>query len=160
MYSSFFLRKSITTSGVPVAPFLISASVELTSGHHNPNNNNHNNNNQSVHFPQSSQFRFPFIDLLGDGYSTFSYIPTIFVSNNLVAIAGTRAYAEQAIVSTFNPAHDPYASSSVLPGGGDREGSIYFDVFRLNMSGPAVLNTTYRRHPGRYGEVGEYPLSL
>lgn len=104
---------------------------------------------------QSAQFRFPFIDVLGDGYSTFSYIPTIFISNNLIAIAGTKAYAEDAIVSTFDPPHDPYAS---VPG--DRDGNIYFDVFSLNKSGPAVLNTTYRPCAGRYGGVGDYPLSL
>lgn len=58
-------------------------------------------------------------------------------------------------MSTFNPPHDPYA---FVPG--DRDGHTYFDVFRLNASGPAILNTTYRPHPGRYGEVGEYPLHL
>ena len=104
---------------------------------------------------QSSQFRFPFIDVLGDGYSTFSYIPTIFVSDNVIAVAGTEAYATTAIVSRFNPLHDPYA---VVPG--HKRRGIYFDVFRLNATGPAVLNTTYRPHPGRYGEIGEYPLSL
>ena len=104
---------------------------------------------------QSAQFRFPFIDLLSDGYSTFSYIPTLFISNNPLAIAGTQAYAEYPIVSTFNPPHDPYAS---VPS--DTDGNIYFDVFRVNTSGPAVLNTTYRPHPGRFGEIGDYPLSL
>lgn len=104
---------------------------------------------------QSAQFRFPFIDVLGDGYSTFSYNPTIFISNNLLAIAGAKAYLEESIVSTFDPPHDPYAS---VPG--DRDGNIYFDVSRLNTSGSAVLNTTYRPHAGRYGEVGDYPLSL
>ena len=104
---------------------------------------------------QSSQFRFPFIDVLGDGYSTFSYIPTIFISNNAIAVAGADAYGGSALVSTFNPPHDPY---DFVPGHKNR--SIYFDVFRLNASGPAVLNTTYSPHPGRYGEVGEYPLSL
>ena len=104
---------------------------------------------------QTSQFRFPFIDVLGDGYSTFSYIPTIFVSDNAIAVAGTEAYAETALVSTFDPPHDPYA---FVPG--RKHGDIFFDVSRANASGPAVLNTTYRPHPGRYGEVGEYPLSL
>lgn len=103
----------------------------------------------------SSQFRFPFIDLLGDNYSTFSYIPTLFISDNAIAVAGSEAYAEDAIASTFNPPHDPYA---FVPG--DRSGSVYFDVFRVNSSGPAVLNTTYRPHWGRYGEIGEYPLSF
>ncbi len=104
---------------------------------------------------QTSQFRFPFIDVLSDGYSTFSYIPALFVSNNAIAVAGSVAYAEDAIVSTFNPPHDPYAFAP-----GDRHGSIYLDVSRLNSSGPAVLNTTYRPRPGRYGRIGEYPLSL
>ena len=104
---------------------------------------------------QSTQFRFPFIDLLGDGFSTFSYIPTMFISDNQIAIAGTEAYAEEAVVATFDPPHDPYAFA---PGG--RGGSIYFDVFRPNVSRSAVLNTTYAPHPGRYGEVGEFPLSL
>ena len=69
------------------------------------------------------QFRFPFIDLLVDGYSTFSYIPTIVLSNDALAIAGSEAYCEDAIPATFAPPIDPYA---YIPG--RRDESIYFNV--------------------------------
>ena len=131
----------------PVSGSLISACVSLLVYRPLPTSN--------LYIIQSSQFRFPFIDLLGDGYSTFSYIPTLFISDNAIAVAGSEAYAETAIASTFDPPHDPYA---FVPG--DRSGSVYFDVFKLNSSGPAVLNTTFRPRRGRYGEIGEYPLSL
>lgn len=101
---------------------------------------------------KSAQFRFPFIDLLGDGSSTFSYIPTIYISNDPIAIAGARAYYEDAIVATFNPPLDPYAA---VPGSRDKE--LFFDVF---LNGTPVLNATFRPQWGVYGEVGDYPLSL
>ena len=64
-------------------------------------------------------------------------------------------------MSRFDPPRDPYA---FVPAGRNRRGGdVFFDVFRLKngSAGPeAVLNTTYRPRAGRYGEVGEYPLSL
>ena len=101
---------------------------------------------------QSAQFRFPFIDLLGDGYSTFSYIPALYISNDPIAIAGSRAYYEETLVATFNPPLDPYAA---VPGSKNKE--LFFDVFLNNTS---VLNATFRPQHGIHGKVGDYPLDL
>lgn len=77
------------------------------------------------------------------------------ISDNLVAIAGSEAYAEDTIVSTFNPPKDPYA---FVPG--TKDGSIYLDVYsNLSVTAP-VLKTKYAARAGRYGAIGEYPLDL
>ena len=106
--------------------------------------------NQHSHSQHNSAS--PFIDLLHDGYSTFSYNPIIFISNHPIAIAGSEAYDGGTIVATFDPPLDPYAAK---PGG--ERGEVYFDVFR---SGVPVLNATFFLQGGGCGEVGEYPLSL
>lgn len=146
--SSFLLRESSTTLSPQISRILISASVNLLI--QDPMFREINHSSQ-----QSAQFRFPFIDLLGDGYSTFSYVPTFFVSENIAALAGARTYGEDVVESISDPPHDPYAH---VPGA--RDGSIYFNVNRVNSSGPPVLNTTYRPQPGRFGLIGDYPLSL
>lgn len=104
---------------------------------------------------QTAQFRFPFVDLLGDGYSTFCYIPNIFISNNPLAIAGAEAYGGKFIVGTFQPPQDPYAF--VPAEKAKRAGEYFFNVYR---DGVSVLNTTYAPKPGPAGLVGAYPLSL
>jgi hypothetical protein len=104
---------------------------------------------------QSAQFRFPFVDLLGDGYSTFSYIPSLFVSNDPIAIAGAGAYGEETIVGTFQPPKDPYA---LVPSGKAKRAGEYF--LNVVKNGVSVLNTTYAPMTGSAGLVGAYPLSL
>ena len=108
----------------------------------------------------SAQFRFPFIDLLGDGYSTFSYIPDILVDQNPIAIAGARAYEENVIPATFDPPKDPYAQ---VPG--NRDGAFYFNARRIGSLAPLSkvdLSTTYlvQQPQGRYGRIGSYPLDF
>lgn len=104
---------------------------------------------------QTAQFRFPFVDLLGDGYSTFSYIPSLFISNNPIAIVGAAAYGEETIVGTFNPPKDPYA---LVPADKAKRAGEYF--FNVARNGVSVLNTTYAPKTGSAGLVGAYPLSL
>ena len=108
----------------------------------------------------SAQFRFPFIDLLGDGYSTFSYIPDVLVSENPIAIAGAKAYEENVIPATFDPPKDPYAQ---VPG--NRDGAFFFNAKRIGslVLPPKVdLSTTYlvQRPQGPYGRIGSYPLDF
>ena len=54
-------------------------------------------------------FRFPFIDLLGDGRSSFTYLPTDLLSNTTLGVSASKIYGIDAIVSNFTPFRDPYA---------------------------------------------------
>ncbi|KAL9098616.1 MAG: hypothetical protein Q9163_005760 [Psora crenata] len=102
------------------------------------------------------QFRFPFIDLLGDGYSTSSYIPNMMVSDNPFAIAGAQPYGEDTVRSTFDPAKEPYAA---LPGSTD--GRIYFNASStIGGSSAADLQVVYVPQSGSCGELGDYPLTF
>ncbi|KAK4207400.1 hypothetical protein QBC37DRAFT_298801 [Rhypophila decipiens] len=54
-------------------------------------------------------FSFPFIDLLGDGHTSFTWIPTQLISyNNLAAIAGAELYGQTIYPAKFDPESDPY----------------------------------------------------
>ncbi|KAG9005416.1 hypothetical protein FRB94_010895 [Tulasnella sp. JGI-2019a] len=72
----------------------------------------------------SFQITFTFVDLLGDGYSTFRYIPTDLITNNSLAIARVGLYGTNAIVVDFDPPNDPYAY--VPASQGPAPGAIYF----------------------------------
>ncbi|MCJ1284784.1 hypothetical protein MMC26_004120 [Xylographa opegraphella] len=52
---------------------------------------------------------FPFIDLLGDGYSNFRYEKYVLITPNPVAMVGAAAYGEIPVPSTFEPPCDGYA---------------------------------------------------
>ena len=104
---------------------------------------------------QVAQFRFPFVDLLGDGYSTFSYTPANLISDDPIAIAGAAAYGEKSIPATFDPPHDAY--DFVPPGTAVKNGTYFFNAYN---NGVSVLNTTFTPRFGLAGSVGAYPLSL
>ncbi|KAI4243694.1 MAG: hypothetical protein L6R40_003307 [Gallowayella cf. fulva] len=58
-----------------------------------------------------SAFRttFPFIDLLGDGYSNFRYTGFIYLPpDNIPAINGSQGYGYTVLPAYFNPADAPY----------------------------------------------------
>ncbi|CAL8582234.1 hypothetical protein XPA_007902 [Xanthoria parietina] len=62
-----------------------------------------------------SSFRltFPFIDLLGDGYSTFRYTGYIYLPpSNTVAINGSQAYGYTVLPAYFAPPDAPYEFTS------------------------------------------------
>ncbi|KAG9035617.1 hypothetical protein FRB95_011023 [Tulasnella sp. JGI-2019a] len=104
----------------------------------------------------SVQFNFPFIDLLGDGYSTFRYMPTLIISNNPVAIAGVALYGPDVIVANFDPPSDPYAyapaSQSPAPG------AIYFNATSPLDQDDRYVSAIFA--PLASGDDGPYPLSL
>ncbi|KAJ4309850.1 hypothetical protein N0V84_011278 [Fusarium piperis] len=55
-------------------------------------------------------FEFPFLDILGDGSSSFRWVPEQLISaTNLVAIQGSQAYGTEVHPSAFNPPCDAYA---------------------------------------------------
>ena len=54
-------------------------------------------------------FRFPFVDLLGDGHTPFTYLPTDILSNTTLGVSANKVYGIDAIVADFTPFRDPYA---------------------------------------------------
>lgn len=74
---------------------------------------NHSLTLSQVHFSdlkrQILAFRFPFIDLLNDGHTPFTYLPSDFLSNTTLGIQAGGVYGIDVIVSTFTPVRDPYA---------------------------------------------------
>ncbi|MCJ1394046.1 hypothetical protein MMC18_006924 [Xylographa bjoerkii] len=67
---------------------------------------------------------FPFVDLLGDGYSSFRYEKYILITPNPVAMAGAAVYGEVPIPSTFDPPCDGYA---FIPGSKE---IVFFNAYQ------------------------------
>ncbi|KAG0146015.1 hypothetical protein CROQUDRAFT_657967 [Cronartium quercuum f. sp. fusiforme G11] len=56
---------------------------------------------------------FPFVDLLGDSYSSFRYVPAqAITATQLVAVGGSRAYGTKVVLATFDPSCEAYKSDS------------------------------------------------
>ena len=54
-------------------------------------------------------FRFPFIDLLSNHRSAFTYLPSDLISNTPLGIAAAPLYGIDPTVSQFTPSKDAYA---------------------------------------------------
>lgn len=106
-----------------------------------------------IHVPdfQKVQIVYPFVDLLGDGYSSFAYEKYLLLTaDNLVAIAGVAGYGDIPVPSTFTPNGDAYAYA---PGS---HSEIIFNAFTvLNPVTPAVT-TQFTPQP----HLGPWPLEL
>ncbi|KAI3391916.1 hypothetical protein diail_6618 [Diaporthe ilicicola] len=75
---------------------------------------------------------FPFIDLLGDGYSSFTMAPAQMISgDNQMAIDGSRAYGTVVYPAKFEPGCDAYGR---LP-----SGSTYFKGQATDGSGKYTM---------------------
>ncbi|TIC98855.1 hypothetical protein CH35J_006127 [Colletotrichum higginsianum] len=73
---------------------------------------------QDFQIPDFSRagFEFPFLDLLGDGASSFRWAPEQLISaTNAAAITGSEAYGTKVHAATFGPECDAYRA---LPQGG------------------------------------------
>ena len=71
-----------------------------------------NNTNLIADF-SSVRFTFPFIDLLGDGYSSFRYTGFIYLpADNAFAIGGAEAYGETVLPAFFDPPDAPYEATN------------------------------------------------
>ncbi|KAM7212701.1 hypothetical protein V8F06_011901 [Rhypophila decipiens] len=58
---------------------------------------------------QKAAFSFPFIDLLGDGYTSFTWTPTQLISyNNIAAITGAEKYGQTIHPARFDPECNAY----------------------------------------------------
>ncbi|KAJ0117014.1 hypothetical protein J7T55_003429 [Diaporthe amygdali] len=93
---------------------------------------------------------FPFIDLLGDGYSSFTMAPAQMISaDNQVAINGSRAYGTTVYPSKFEPGCEAYAR---LP-----SGSTYFKGQAADDSGKYV---TLEFSPLDQGTTNPFPVEV
>lgn len=93
---------------------------------------------------------FPFIDLLGDGYSSFTMAPAQMISaDNEVAINGSRDYGTIVHPAKFEPGCDAYAR---LP-----SGATYFKGQATDDSGKyAMLEFS----PLDEGETNPFPIEV
>lgn len=93
---------------------------------------------------------FPFIDLLGDGYSSFTMAPAQMISaDNQVAINGSRDYGTIVHPAKFEPGCDAYAR---LP-----SGATYFKGQATDDSGKyAMLEFS----PLDEGETNPFPIEV
>ncbi|ROW02874.1 hypothetical protein VSDG_01758 [Cytospora chrysosperma] len=95
--------------------------------------------NISVPDFQRFGWSFPFVDLLGDGFSSFTWAPAQMISDdNLIAIDGSRDYGTTVYATKFSPGCNAYEYL--------RGSSIYF-------SGQATDNS------GKYAKLEFSPLS-
>lgn len=93
---------------------------------------------------------FPFVDLLGDGYSSFAYEEYLFVSaNNPIAIAGTESYGIKAVPACFDPPVEAYAASH-------RYNNIYLKAFTSNATHTPTISAKYTPK----SSIGPWPLDL
>ncbi|KAF3771070.1 hypothetical protein M406DRAFT_320628 [Cryphonectria parasitica EP155] len=77
---------------------------------------------------QRAGWSFPFVDLLGDGFSSFIWAPAQMISaDNEIAVNGSRAYGTIVFPATFDPACDAYGSKA--------NGSVYFTGNATDSSG-------------------------
>jgi len=96
---------------------------------------------------------YPFVDLLGDGYSSFAYEKYILVSSdNLVAQEGAAVYGEIPIPTNFTPSLDAYAFKNV----DSKLKEIFLDAYtNLSYTHPAI---TTRFKPTR--SIAPWPLNF
>ncbi|MCJ1475927.1 hypothetical protein MMC13_004591 [Lambiella insularis] len=88
----------------------------------------HDVQSNGVSIPDFSRvvLTYPFVDVLGDGYSNFRYAEYALISaTNPVALGGAAAYGESVVPMTFDPPCDGYVSIPGSPNGG-----IYFNAYK------------------------------
>lgn len=72
-------------------------------------------------------FEFPFLDLLGDGYSSFRWAPEqLITSDHLIALAGSRDYGTVVSPAAWDPPCDAYRAQP--------DGSTYFKGQSIDSS--------------------------
>ncbi|KAF8863394.1 hypothetical protein BDZ45DRAFT_722507 [Acephala macrosclerotiorum] len=99
---------------------------------------------------QSVHILYPFVDLLGDGYSSFTYNKYLLISNGSLAIQGANATGSIVPPATFVPDLDAYA---FVPGSKD---DIFLNAYtNLSTTQPAVT-TSFKL----LEKVGPWPVSF
>ncbi|KAL2132840.1 hypothetical protein VTI74DRAFT_3239 [Chaetomium olivicolor] len=94
-------------------------------------------------------FEFPFLDLTGDGYSSFRWAPAQLISGiNDIALEGSRAYGTMVSPAEYEPVCDAYRR---LP-----NGATYFKGSSLSSSEFVELEMARLPQP----TLSPYPLEL
>jgi hypothetical protein len=94
-------------------------------------------------------FEFPFLDLLGDGYSSFRWAPAQLISaTNDIALEGSRAYGTIVSPAEYEPLCDAYRSLA--------NGATYFKGSSLASS--EFIEVEMARLPNP--TLSPYPLEL
>ncbi len=99
---------------------------------------------------------YPFVDLLGDGYSSFAYSNYILLSSDsLIAQEGAASYGQIPIPANFTPTLDAYAFKNAdIVDEGSHE--IFLDAYtNLSSTEPSVWT---RFKPTR--SIAPWPLPL
>ena len=115
----------------------------------------YNNANPVADF-SSFRISFPFIDLLGDGYSSFRYIGFMYLpADNAIAIAGTAAYGEIVLPAFFDPPNAPYEATN---NGRQISFAVYTNDITPTHPGPnqLVARTLFRD----FGKISPVPLAF
>lgn len=98
---------------------------------------------------QKIAISYPFVDLLGDGYSSFVYSKYLPVTaTNVVAQAGTVAYGTIPIPSEFDPRDEAYAFNSSTK-------EIYLNA-HLPLDKEPIVTTSFTST----AKIGPWPLNL
>ncbi|KAK3325965.1 hypothetical protein B0H66DRAFT_144501 [Apodospora peruviana] len=97
-------------------------------------------------------FEFPFLDLLGDGYSSFRWAPEqLITETNTIAVEGSRAYGTKVSPAEYKPLCEPYMALA--------NGATYFKGSSLTTS--EFIELEMRRFSGGAGVLSNpYPLEL
>jgi hypothetical protein len=105
---------------------------------------------------QSIHISYPFVDILGDGYSSFTYNQYLLITGtHTVALEGAAADGTTAVPASFDPNLETYAyvPCNEKPRSKDE---IYLNAFtNLSSTTPAVT-TLFKSLPS----VGPWPLDL
>ncbi|KAI6382175.1 hypothetical protein MCOR25_000766 [Pyricularia grisea] len=97
-------------------------------------------------------YEFPFIDLLGDGYSSFRWAPAQFLSaDNGMAVNGSRDYGTIVHPATFDPACDAFRPSD--------DGKFLFSAKSVEPESSLNLEFTLTSGTGAVDSL-PYPVSF
>ncbi|EKD15513.1 hypothetical protein MBM_06141 [Drepanopeziza brunnea f. sp. 'multigermtubi' MB_m1] len=108
---------------------------------------------------QSVHVFFPFVDLLGDGYSSFNYNKYLLLTySNVLAIAGAGTDGTIPVPSTFKPNLEAYAYSSSQSYPGEISFDAYTTAFATNATSPSHLTVSQKYTPT--WEVGPWPVNF
>lgn len=106
---------------------------------------------------------FPFLDLLGDGYSSFTWAPAQMISSTVdVAIQGSRAYGTNVSAASFDPNCEAYAHASSSPSSPSSSSSSSDSAISFSANATDGSNTFAALHfaPLAAGESNPFPVSF
>lgn len=99
---------------------------------------------------QSLHIFYPFVDLLGDGYSSFTYKPYLFVTRtSIVPILASSAYGTSTIPSRFDPPTGAYAYN-------ETSSTTYMNVYTGLFKKQIAVSTNFVEQQS----VGPWPFDF